>query len=101
MFSSETADRQIDYVRQLCVGNPRLQYLLGKHKMEATYTRTLDLTGFHRCYSDSDMRFFRESITKIMIEQVCGQWKIYIYMYFFVSVTGRDEMCKLAHKLYS
>ena len=82
MFSSETADRQIDYVRQLCVGNPRLQYLLGKHKMEATYTRTLDLTGFNRCYSDSDIY-------------------IYIYMYFFVSVIGRDEMCKLAHKLYS
>ena len=71
---SETADRQIEYVRQLCVGNPRLQYLVAKEKMEATYTRTLDLTAFHRSFSDSDIRFFREHITKIMIEQVCEKY---------------------------
>ena len=70
---SETADWQIEYVRQLCIGNPRLQYLLGKQKMEATYTQTLDLTAFHRSFSGSDIQFFREHIMKIMIEQVCEE----------------------------
>ena len=70
---SETADQQIEYIRQLCVGNPQLQYLVAKQKMEATYTRTLNLTAFQRSFSESDIRFFREHITKIMIEQVCEE----------------------------
>ena len=67
---SETADRQIDYVRQLCVGNPRLQYLVGKNKNKTTYTRTLNLDGLCRSFSDSDVRFFRDNMRKILIDEV-------------------------------
>ena len=48
----EDAERQVKYVRQLCRGNSRLQYLVDCGIKDDFYIRSLDWKFIQRAYSE-------------------------------------------------
>ena len=61
----EDAERQVKYVRQLCHGNSRLQYLVDCDMKDDFYMRCLDWKFIRRAYSESDKLFFMERVNEL------------------------------------
>ena len=66
----EDAERQVKYVRQLCRGNSRLQYLVDRDMKDDFYIRCLDWKFVRRAYSESDKLFFMERVNELFMTLV-------------------------------
>ena len=63
----EDAERQVKYVRQLCLGNSHLQYVVDCDIKDDFYIRCLDWKFIRRAYSESDKLFFMERVNELFM----------------------------------